>query len=764
MSFDLQQFAEKYRFALQAAQADRAEGGLFGLEVEWNLLDSGLRPLLTVGAGSEKTSFVDFLRADCLPEWSRAYSQLEVFHWMVEWATRPYYTPRGAVFEARLMEGSLLNALHKAGKLFGERLYSFHGNLLFPTEVGPESIPGSWHVAKRRYLERCVNLYGNSLATAGTHTNLSLPDPLLAWDFMHQPKPARDGVTTPAQLDEYRSEFYITASRLLRAFTALFIATSASTPLVAKVEDQGPVVHLTPYDSNRNLIFPNPVEIDQPDLYRSYDNYLQISYDLIRRGVRFGNNNWTPVRARSFAEPVERLIQITSDQLNEMYRRGLYALGEESAVEQMAHQIEIQNLHARINLPMSRVEVRTDDGGNPMPIEIANLTLKHLLLLRFYADQDFGRAFRYDQEDIRRARRNETQAAKDGLRAAIEHPMTAKPVGMRDFLGWTLDEVRPLAEALDFWEDLSPLREMAAGGQNTAEKMRSKIQAELGGEDTIPLEYLARIAEEREAQVRQDIETIANLLLAKKDRTAGEQDGGTRLAPPDAIKLGDYVQHAREEVYADPLAPVRFRAPRGSVTDIVYPDKNAEILAVAQQLIRIPSVTACPEERLEEVRRAATWVFDYLRDAGLEVRYYDQHRYPAVLAGFPGKILAPVMLSGHIDVVAPEPDDRQFEPRIEGDYLWGRGSADMKTVVATYLVWMKDRLKAGGNLPGINLLLVGNEENGEQEPSGTPHVLKELDFDSHHALPGSDIEYPGCADLQIGEGGLRSPSVLAFQG
>jgi acetylornithine deacetylase/succinyl-diaminopimelate desuccinylase-like protein len=50
----------------------------------------------------------------------------------------------------------------------------------------------------------------------------------------------------------------------------------------------------------------------------------------------------------------------------------------------------------------------------------------------------------------------------------------------------------------------------------------------------------------------------------------------------------------------------------------------------------------------------------------------------------------------------------------------------MKTVVATYLVWMKDMMKAGGPFPNINLLLVGNEENGESEPTGTPHVLKDL--------------------------------------
>ena len=79
-------------------------------------------------------------------------------------------------------------------------------------------------------------------------------------------------------------------------------------------------------------------------------------------------------------------------------------------------------------------------------------------------------------------------------------------------------------------------------------------------------------------------------------------------------------------------------------------------------------------------------------------------------------------------MVEPEPDDSQFVPRIDGDYLWGRGTADMKTVVATYLVWMKDMMKSGKPFPDISLMLVGNEENGEAEAWGTPYVLKELDL------------------------------------
>jgi succinyl-diaminopimelate desuccinylase len=353
-----------------------------------------------------------------------------------------------------------------------------------------------------------------------------------------------------------------------------------------------------------------------------------------------------------------------------------------------------------------------------MEIEIANLTLKHLLMIRFYADPVFARAFRYDHEDISRARRNEELTARNGLRSEIENPFTGKPIPMRQFLEWTLQEVRPLGEALGLWSDLAPLCEMARGAPNTAERIRRRLLAELGDSNEVPIELLRELVFERRERVSHDVEQIAELYPALQG---------------EAAKLGEFIQHARDDVHQDIQVPIRFRPRPEAMVEVSYPDKTSEVLALAQTLIRIPSVTACPEERLEDVRLAATFIFDYVRNHGLEVRYYDQYKYPALLIGFPEQLKAPVMLSGHFDVVPPEPDDSQFEPRIDGDYLWGRGAADMKTVVATNLVWMKDRKKHGPPYPQMNLLLVGNEENGEMEAMGTPFALRLLSEEDSYA-------------------------------
>ncbi len=721
---ELFEFSEKFMLAREASIKAKPETGLCGLEIEWNLLDSRFHPLLTVGAGPDQQSFVDYLRSDFISPRLREFSQMEVFHWMIEWATQPYFRPRSAIYEARLMEANLINSLSRVGREFDDRLYMWPGNLPYPTSVGLDSIPGSWHLAKRRYLEQCIHLYGDSLATTGTHTNLSLPDALFEWDFMQLPKTDRTGGSNPpVHLDQYKSEFYITATRLMRAFACLFIATSAATPFIAGSKNDQPVVYLSKHDSIRNLTFPNPIELDLPDLYQSLESYLNISYDLVRRGIRFGNNNWTPTRARSFAEPVERLIEFTSDQLHELYGRGLFVLGQDQPLDEMINQIEVQNLLARINLPMARVEIRSDDGGNPLELDVANITLKHLLLIRIYADREFASSYQYDRQDILRARKNEELASKFGMHAQIENPLNKRPESMRDFLTWTLAEVETLAAILGLADELIPLKEMASGGPNQAEKLRDQVCKELGDnsiedcEDVpVPLDLLKSLAEDREKEVFHDVETIAETFPS---------------LGADSQKLGEMLQFCREDVHLDPLPPIRFRPRPEEMIEIAYPDKTSEIVELAKKLIEIPSVTAGGEERLDEVIRAATLIYDYLRNHGLEVRYFDHSRYPAIMAGFHGQLQAPVMLSGHFDVVAPEPDDSQFIPSLEGEYLRGRGAADMKTVVATYLVWMKDQMQRGLSLPGINLLLVGNEENGESEPMGSPHVLKILETEGY---------------------------------
>jgi succinyl-diaminopimelate desuccinylase len=708
-------FAEKVRLALENSQQGDPQSGTSGLEVEFNILGEDLAPVGRVGYGPESRSFADFLHDERLPNWVGGQFQLEVFHWMTELITQPCFSAHATAAQARLLEGVLLDTLADVGLSFGSSLLTIHGNIPYPLEVSESCIPEGWNLARRRYLGRCVDLFGERLATAGIHTNHSYPEALLSWDFFHLPLQERKGRT----LEDFRNQSVIRATRLLRPMCPVFVAVSAASPFSWEMVEGAAEIVLTSCDSQRLLAFPNPDTLDVPGLYSSHPDYLEISYELVRSGARFGANNWTPVRARSDVDPVRRNITATSEQLRELYRRGIYAAGEHGSLGEAERALVVENLCARVDLPMNRVEVRTDEGGEGLGLAVAKVLFKDLLMLRIYGDPEYGAAYAYDRNDIERSRRNEDRAARRGLDAELEHPLGDGPITARDYLGLLLAEVEALAEGMGVAPFLEPLREMAGGGPNPANQIRSSMASSLGsdarkspaGDIVVPASALVEWIESRRRRIADEVQEIAN-----SPATFGKE--WPKLAP---LVSG---LHTMGETR--PSMPVRLqRAPSPLQIEGVG-ERTSDVLALAAELVGIPSVTNCAEERLDEVLACARFVADELTAGGLDVRFFGGERYPAVLATFPNQNPATVTLCGHFDVVQPEPDDSQFEPRVQGDYLWGRGAADMKTVVASYMVWMRDAMRAGPPYPPFNLLLIGNEENGESEPFGTAHVLAEL--------------------------------------
>jgi hypothetical protein len=247
---------------------------------------------------------------------------------------------------------------------------------------------------------------------------------------------------------------------------------------------------------------------------------------------------------------------------------------------------------------------------------------------------------------------------------------------------------------------------MAGGGVNPAGRLRRWLAERLdggglrtpSGATVLPQELLREWLQNR-SRIVQDQRIAADHAVGGAERP--------RLHP----LLGHLEQMARSH----PDAPVRVTEASPLPRLDSVSDRTAEVLALACDLVRIPSVTDSPNERLDDVRACARFIAGVLGNAGCEITLYDTGKYSALVAGFPGLLAAPVTLCGHFDVVPPHPDDSQFTPRIEGDYLCGRGAADMTTVVASMLVWMRERVRSGPPYPPLNLL-VGNEENGEREP------------------------------------------------
>jgi succinyl-diaminopimelate desuccinylase len=91
---------------------------------------------------------------------------------------------------------------------------------------------------------------------------------------------------------------------------------------------------------------------------------------------------------------------------------------------------------------------------------------------------------------------------------------------------------------------------------------------------------------------------------------------------------------------------------------------------------------------------------------------------------------APLLVfAGHTDVVPTGPESAwlspPFEPTIKEGLLYGRGSADMKSSLAAFVVAIEEALHEQANLPGSIALLLTSDEEGPAR-DGTVRVIEKL--------------------------------------
>jgi len=136
------------------------------------------------------------------------------------------------------------------------------------------------------------------------------------------------------------------------------------------------------------------------------------------------------------------------------------------------------------------------------------------------------------------------------------------------------------------------------------------------------------------------------------------------------------------------------------------------------EFVRIPSQSGAPA-CAPHIQRAAAWVADRLRRAGLEnVAVLPTDGHPTVYADWLHAAGAPtVLIYGHYDVQPPEPLNLwvspPFEPEIRNGKLFGRGAADDKGGVLAAIAGVEAWL-AGREGPGVNVrfCIEGEEEIG----------------------------------------------------
>jgi acetylornithine deacetylase/succinyl-diaminopimelate desuccinylase-like protein len=142
--------------------------------------------------------------------------------------------------------------------------------------------------------------------------------------------------------------------------------------------------------------------------------------------------------------------------------------------------------------------------------------------------------------------------------------------------------------------------------------------------------------------------------------------------------------------------------------------------------LRIPSVSA-KSEHDPDTRRAASWLAEQMRRAGLEAQILETPKHPVVLGEWrgAGRGAPTVLIYGHYDVQPAEPLDEwtspPFEPEVRNGRVFARGSADDKGQLFMHVKALEASLANGGRLP-VNVVVLAEGEEEVGSPSLVPFV------------------------------------------
>jgi acetylornithine deacetylase/succinyl-diaminopimelate desuccinylase-like protein len=160
------------------------------------------------------------------------------------------------------------------------------------------------------------------------------------------------------------------------------------------------------------------------------------------------------------------------------------------------------------------------------------------------------------------------------------------------------------------------------------------------------------------------------------------------------------------------------------------------------EFLRIPSVSARSEHR-GDVRRAAEWLADRMREIGLDVGVHDTPGHPVVLGEWrgAGPDAPTLLIYGHYDVQPPEPLDLwtspPFEPEIRDGRIYARGSVDDKGQLYLHIKALEAHLRATGTLP-INVVVIAEGEEEVGSANLMPFVQQHADTLKADAVVISD--------------------------
>jgi succinyl-diaminopimelate desuccinylase len=186
---------------------------------------------------------------------------------------------------------------------------------------------------------------------------------------------------------------------------------------------------------------------------------------------------------------------------------------------------------------------------------------------------------------------------------------------------------------------------------------------------------------------------------------------------------------------------------------------NEELVALATRLIGYDT------SEQEAVLEGAGFIKGWLEARGIEAQADEIRGLPVLRAEVGPQDAPTVVLHGHIDVVPGRAG--QFDPRLDGDRLYGRGAYDMKGALAAMLLTtatMRDQQQVR-----VRLGIVGDEESEEEQERGSDHLV-DSGFVGDFAITGEPtdlhigIEAKGVLALRLEVGGVAAHGATPWLG
>lgn len=187
-----------------------------------------------------------------------------------------------------------------------------------------------------------------------------------------------------------------------------------------------------------------------------------------------------------------------------------------------------------------------------------------------------------------------------------------------------------------------------------------------------------------------------------------------------------------------------------------------DIINLTCDLMRFRTTSDNPQQ----IKECADFIQEHIKHKSIIVSRHERNGKTSIVATFKSTKKPRVFLNAHFDVVPAS--SHLFEPKIEGERLYGRGSEDCKAQVAVLMALMKN-FAGQDKKPDMGIMLTSDEEVHGND--GVKWLLEDMGYGCDFAIvaDGGDnfdivTKHKGVLQIKLTAAGKTAHSARAWEG